>query len=226
MNVTALLALKLFLSPVLVGGATWIQQRWGHAIGGRIIGLPLTTGPFLIIVAIQEGRQYAANATHGIVAGQFALALFTYTYAITVRRMRWWQSLGVATVAELTATMFLTRFTPTLILLMVINLLLIGGALRSWPTPGPKPPHVVHPNWELPARIITAVVIIVTLSALARSLGPVVAGALATYPVIISVLGAFTQRRYGPEGTLNTLRGLMQSLPVTVVIIGAAAAVL
>lgn len=218
---SALLALKLFLSPVLVGSATWIQQRWGHAIGGRVIGLPLTTGPFLIIVAIQEGRSYAADAAHGIVAGQFALALFTYVYAITVRRLRWWQSLGIATATELAATALLTQFTPALILLIAINLLVIATALENWPTPGPTPPKVVHPRWELPARIITAVVIIVTLSALARALGAIFAGALATYPVIISVLGAFTQRRYGPEGTLNTLRGLMQSLPITVVLIGA-----
>lgn len=224
--VSSLLALKLLLSPTLVGTATWIQQRWGHIVGGRIIGLPLTTGPFLIIVAIQEGRTYTASAAHGIVAGQLALAFFTFIYAISVRHLLWWQSLGLATIVELTTTFVLTHFTPNLLLLIPLILLIIGLALYFWPKSQEFEPVVAHPRWELPARIITAVIIIVTLSGLAQLLGPVMAGALATYPVIISVLGAFTQRRYGPEGTIVTLRGLMQSLPITVLLIGAVALVL
>lgn len=217
---SGLLALKLLLSPVLVGGATAIQQKWGHAIGGRVIGLPLTTGPFLIIVAIQEGSTYAANAAHGIVTGQLALAFFTYVYALTVRRLRWWQSLGLATIVDVTTTLLLARYTPDLKLLLPIIVIVIALSLRFWPAPGAPTPTVEHPRWELPARILTAVVIIFTLSGLAQLLGPILAGALSSYPVIISVLGAFTQRRYGPEGTLNTLRGLMQSLPITVALIG------
>lgn len=219
-TVSGLLALKLFLSPVLVGGATWIQQRWSHAIGGRVIGLPLTTGPFLLIVALQEGRSYAASAAHGIVAGQFALALFTYVYALTVRRLKWWQSLGAATLVELSTTVVISRFTPNVMAVMAIIFIVIVAALRFWPPAEPQVAPMSHPKWELPARIFTALVIIVTLSALAQLLGPILAGALATYPVIISVLGAFTQRRYGADGVINTLRGLMQSLPITVVLIG------
>lgn len=221
-----LLALKLVLSPALVGGATWIQQRWGHGIGGRIIGLPLTTGPFLLIVALQEGRGYAANAAHGIVAGQLALALFTYVYALLVRRTAWWQSLGIASIVELTTTVVVARFTPPLFVLIPVILTLIGYGLTHWPSPGETTAVVAHPTWELPARILTAVAIIFVLSGLAQVLGAIMAGALATYPVIISVLGAFTQRRYGPEGTLRTLRGLMQSMPFTVVLIGIVAFVL
>jgi len=46
-----------------------------------------------------------------------------------------------------------------------------------------------------------------------------VAGALSTYPVIASVLGAFNQRRFGAAATVSTLRGLMQTLPITIGII-------
>lgn len=223
---SALLVLKLTLSPVLVGGATWIQQRWSHAVGGRIIGLPLTTGPFLLIVGIQEGRDYAANAAHGIVAGQLALTFFIYVYAITVRKMEWWQSLGIATGVELATTLLISQFTPHLLILIPLILTAIATSLRWWPGEGQPTARVAHPKWELPVRILTAVAIILALSGLAQLLGPIAAGALATYPVIISVLGAFTQRQYGPEGTINTLRGLMQSLPITVVLIGGIALVL
>lgn len=221
--VSSLLALKLFLSPVLVGGASWIQQRWGHAIGGRIIGLPLTTGPFLLIVYLQEGSSYAGRAAHGIVAGQLALAVFTYVYAVSVTRLSWWGSLGIATLCELGTTLALTQNTPSLALLVPINLGVIVMALRHWPEPLALAARVTHPAWELPARLMTAVTLIVGLSALAQLLGPTMAGALATYPVIVSVLGAFTQRRYGAEGVQAILRGLLESLPVTVLIIASVA---
>lgn len=225
-HVSSLLALKLALSPALVGGATWVQQRWGHAIGGRIIGLPLTTGPFLLIVGLQEGRSYAATAAHGIVAGQLALALFTYSYALAATRMSWWQSLGIATSIQVVTTLLLTHATPSLVALIPLNLAVILLSLFLWPQGTGQIERVAHPSWELPARILTAVAIIMTLSGFATLLGPTMAGALSTYPVIISVLGAFTQRRYGPQGTVNTLHGLMQSLPITVTIMSAAALLL
>ena len=219
------MALKLLLSPALVGSATWIQQRWGHAIGGRVIGLPLTTGPFLLIVGLQEGREYASTAAHGVIAGQFALALFTTVYAHLVRRFPWYLSLGLATGVQVSVTLVVSRLSVPIALLVPAIFLIIVLALKTWPA-YEESASIEHPRWELPARIVTAVALIVTLSGLASVLGPTLAGALASYPVIISVLGAFTQKRYGPNGVLNTLRGLMQSLPVSVAILAVIASLL
>jgi hypothetical protein len=74
------------------------------------------------------------------------------------------------------------------------------------------------PKWELPARILVTVVLILTLTGFANVLGPRVSGALSTYPVIISVLGAFSQKRFGPHSTVATLHGLVQALPITTAI--------
>jgi hypothetical protein len=35
-----ILALKLVLTPVLIGGASLAARRWGPAIGGLIVALP------------------------------------------------------------------------------------------------------------------------------------------------------------------------------------------
>ena len=68
-------------------------------------------------------------------------------------------------------------------------------------------------------RILVTLTLLITLSALAPHVGAKVAGALSTYPVIASVLGAFNQRRFGAAATVSTLRGLMQTLPITMGII-------
>ena len=75
------------------------------------------------------------------------------------------------------------------------------------------------PKWELPVRILVTLVLLVSLSALAPHVGAKAAGAMSTYPVIASVLGAFNQRRFGATATVSTLRGLMQTLPITMGII-------
>jgi hypothetical protein len=61
--------------------------------------------------------------------------------------------------------------------------------------------------------------VLISLSALAPHLGAKLAGALSTYPVLISVLGVFNHRRFGPGVTIATLKGLMQTLPITMAII-------
>ena len=39
------LALKLTLTPILILTASLASRRWGQAIGGWLVSLPLTTGP-------------------------------------------------------------------------------------------------------------------------------------------------------------------------------------
>lgn len=90
-------------------------------------------------------------------------------------------------------------------------------AIRFWPSYSNPPRTSQAPRWELPVRLLVTVALILILTGFASFLGPRVAGALSTYPVIISVLGAFSQKRFGPSATVATLHGLMQFLPLSMV---------
>lgn len=221
-----LLLLKLFLAPFFVALLGYIQRRWGDGIGGRLIGLPITTGPFIFIIYIQEGAPFAARAAHGVLVGQVALMVFSWVYAMAALRMSWGRALATGSAAYLLAGMVLTSFEIRLYILLP---LLIGTwliAWNYWPSYINEPRLSEPPRWEMPARLVVTVVLIVTLTGAASILGPRVAGALSTYPVIISVLGAFSQRRHGPNSTVATLHGLMQSLPITIAIMTILAATL
>lgn len=223
---SSLFLLKLFLAPFFVALLSYIQRRWGDGIGGRLIGLPLTTGPFIFIIYIQEGSSFAARAAHGVLVGQVALIVFSWVYAISALKMSWNRALAAATLACLTSGALLTSFEIHLFVLLP----LLGAswliASKFWPDYVIEARTSEVPRWELPARLVVTVVLIVTLTGTASILGPRVAGALSTYPVIISVLGAFSQRRHGPHSTVATLHGLMQSLPITILIMTILAVVL
>lgn len=212
----SLLLLKLFLAPLFVALVSYIQQRWGDGIGGRLIGLPLTTGPFIFIIFVQDGRDFAARAAHGVLVGQVALIIYCWIYAKSALKMSWARALSVGTLACLLVGGVLTSFE---IGLPVLLPLLIGTwslAFKFWPKYSNPPRDMQTPSWELPARLFATVTLILILTGFASVLGPRVAGALATYPVIISILGAFSQKRFGPTVTVATLHGLIQVLPLSV----------
>lgn len=56
------LALKLVLAPALIGAASLAGRRWGPAVSGWLVGLPLTSGPIAFFLRLdgcsQMWREY------------------------------------------------------------------------------------------------------------------------------------------------------------------------
>ena len=44
--------LKILLTPALIAVATLLARRWGPGVGGTLAGLPLTSTPVSIFLAI------------------------------------------------------------------------------------------------------------------------------------------------------------------------------
>lgn len=206
--------------------AHYLQKNYGHGIGGRLIGLPITTGPFILIICLQEGRSFGGHVAHGVLLGQIALSMYCWVYAMASARFNWWISLIVGTSTCLTTGFITTQFhistVQTLTLLMIVWVI----AIKWWPPIVALPEKIKSPSWELPTRVLVTVIVLFGLSTLAPHLGANVSGAFSTYPVIASVISAFNHRRYGPAATMATLRGLMETLPVTIAFITVLALVL
>ena len=212
---TILLGLKLFLAPFFLWIISILQSRYNARLGGLFLGLPLTTGPFLIIIGIQEGQNFAKTAAHGVLVGQLSLIVFCFVYAIAAKNLNWYRSILVATIAVWLSGYIFNLFNfsnlgiaMTLFFFWAISL----GLFPMYENPTEK---VVAPKWELPVRLVTTAVLILILTATANILGSRVSGALSTYPTIITVLGTFSHRRNGPKYLIATLHALIQALPIT-----------
>ena len=211
-----LLALKLFLVPPFVILISYIQKRWGHGIGGKLLGFPIITGPFLLIIYLQEGRTYAAAATHGVLIGQIVLMTFLWSYSKTAIQISWVPALATATFLNLCLGAFLSSFAISLPLTLTLLVLTWASTMKFWPEYSPPAKERKSPRWELPARVLASVALILILTGLANTLGARVAGALSTYPVIISVLGSSNHRRSGSDALLATTHGLLKTLPLAI----------
>ena len=206
----ALLALKLGLTPALIGLATLASRRWGPAVGGLLIALPLTSGPVLFFLVLDQGASFAARATEGSLAGSVAVGAFCLAYAWAGRRLPWWGSFGLACAAYVGVAIGLPLLVAgRLPVLLGIALATPPIALLLLPARTPLPAETAPPWWDLPARMVAGAALVVGITAAAAALGPEASGLLATFPVFITVLAVFTHRREGPSRTLQLVRGVL-----------------
>jgi hypothetical protein len=75
------LVLKLALTPVLIIGASIAGRRFGGAVSGWLVGLPLTSAPIAAFLAAEQGPQFAAHAAVGSLSGAAAEGAFCLVYA-------------------------------------------------------------------------------------------------------------------------------------------------
>ena len=208
----SILILRLLLTPSLVVLVSYIQKRWGHAIGGRVIGLPLSTAPFLVLIYLMEGADQTARAAHGVVAGQIAVASYCFVFSFLSWRKSWpialltgWLVAGIAdfTLVQLSNTWLAGA---TVVLVSAI-------AVKFWPKPLFDDHAVRIPQWwETPMKALIAGTLVASLTWAKDVIGLQAAGVLASMPVILSVLAPMTLRTYGPSAVSDLLRGTTKSL--------------
>ena len=81
--------LKITLAPLLITSATLIARRWGPAIGGWFVGLPLTSGPVSLFLALEQGAEFAAASAVNALIGQCGIAVVSIIYAKSARGTAW-----------------------------------------------------------------------------------------------------------------------------------------
>ena len=204
----SLLLLKIAVTPLLIGGATLLQRRFGGAVGGLFTGLPVTSAPLSVFLALQNGPVFAAKAAVGTLLGLIAMAGFCATYARAARGKQWLPAMASATVASAALFTALAQVPqrPGLAAAMVFPVLLGLLLLVGRQAPGVSVPH---PWWDLPARMMFALAAVIGITAAAAHLGPTWSGMLATLPVLSAIMGGFTHRQAGPEPTRALLRGII-----------------
>jgi hypothetical protein len=208
-----LLALKLVLTPLLVGGASLAARRWGPAVGGLIVALPLTSGPVAFFLALDYGAAFAAEAVVGSLGGLVAIVAFSLAYAAAGSRAGAGAGLVAAALAYLVAGLLvrpLVEASTWLLLALVFVSVALG--LRLLPRGGARHAAPTHPWWDLPARMAIATALVVGLTAIAPLLGPHTSGLVATFPVYVAVMVTFTQRHQGAPAAIDVLRGLLAGL--------------
>lgn len=207
------LALKLLLAPMLVVASSLAGRRWGPRMTGILVVLPIVAGPILLILYLEHGREFAAQAASAATLAIAPLALFALIFAYLSRRHSWLPTLTIAWIAVLLVDLVLSRVrVPAAVALLLALLALHGAGALLRRLDQQPPPLLPTPWWDLPARAIATALLVVLVTGLATALGPELTGALAPFPIALSVVCAFTTAQGGHAGVLALLRGIVPGL--------------
>src|SRR5262245_55556068 len=195
-----------------------LVSRWsGPTVGGLLMGLPWMTGPLLIFLALDKGEAFAADACAGIELGIVCVAAFMLAYGFVSTFARWPASVAAGGVAFAGSALAIKDVALTLpeaaavasATLLVTYLLL----------PRPRGPTMTSllPWWDIPARMLSTCALVTAILVSADFLGARLSGIVSTYPVVTTVICAFTHQQWGRDAVRRILRGLTLSLLVFVV---------
>ncbi len=212
--------LRIGLTPIAFALVSKAQSRFGDWIGGRLIGLPLTTGPFLLTVCMTTSRTTAAHAAAGVTNGQMAVVVFCSGYAWTARRMRPLRatvtSLGIA----LAAVVGLSSFAGTWSAAGAVWIT-IAASLALWPWDSTRASACSRGGRSArPApmlqRALISTCVVATMSTLVPILGAHAAGVISSAPILLSIMLPGTHRQTGAAGAAAMARGTIVSMAATV----------
>lgn len=209
-----MLVIKLLLTPLIIGTVTMIGRKWGPRAAGLVVGLPVTTGPVSMFLAVERGPAFAARAAAGSVAGLIGTGCFCATYALLARRRDWPVALAGG-LAALVAVTLVLQASPlplmTAVGLAVATLVLLWAGVSRLAEGGAAsaPARAAAPAWDLPARVLVSTAMVAGVTGAAGLLGSQLSGVLSALPVFGAVLGAFTQRGEGSIAAVTLMRGLI-----------------
>jgi uncharacterized membrane protein (GlpM family) len=187
------------------------SRRWGLKIGGAIGGFPVVVGPTLFFFALEQGPDFTAQAALRALLAIPPFGVFCMAMSWLSLRLRLSAALVLAWAAFLLAGWLILQWQAELLpagLAAVASASLVPLALPKAGARG----ALAAPSlslWDLPIRMLATVLLILSVTGLAKTLGPAWSGLLAAFPIASSILAGFARLSDGPGGPAALLRGTL-----------------
>lgn len=207
-----MLALKLLLVPALLAAVTLAGRRWGQRVAGWLGSFPIVAGPILLILTLENGAAFGAEAAGRALAGVVATTGFFVLYARLAPRLAWPAALAASTAAWLALVAWLGLLPGTLpaaaaaaIATLALAPFAMGAAPAATATgaaSGAAPSRL-----ELPARMLAGAMLVLVTSGLGARFGPEASGYAALFPVVGGTAAVFNHARQGAGAAVTFLHG-------------------
>jgi len=210
-----ILAIKLFLAPIFIVITTFVQKRYGARVGGIMVSIPFILTPILIVIYLQEGKEFFQQAIVANYAGQIGILLYISVYARLASKFTWPLSALGATLSYLIVVFALSPRIGNVWIGLTAWIMVWLITLKIFPEYNRTVVSHASPWWEILLRIASALTLIFVITAIAADVGPHLSGALAMFPVMTTVMSTFNHGRFGSRSAIALLHGMTQSLWVT-----------
>jgi len=205
------LLFKIILAPVLIGLVSLAGRKWGPGVGGWLLGIPLNSGPIIFFVLLEQGTLFASETTRGSLLGILAWASFCIVYAFCCVRMQWWWSTLLGWIAYFVLGFLLLFVNWNVVWAFALVCIALASTLLLFPDARHTAPVSTPPSRDLWLRMATASAMVVTLTGVAKILGPTRSGILSAFPAYTTILAVFNHR-HGAALAVRTLKGVTVGL--------------
>ena len=171
LQVWEFLAIKLVSVPIFILTVSMVAHKWGPSVGGVVLGLPLTSGPVLFFLALEQGTSFAAASALGTLLGLISLSASCIVFSWLSFRLGWLACLVGCCVTFFMMTLILTlvSFPSVLSLVSVVAFLLV--ICRLFPSGASGSISREVPKWEIPARMIAATGLVLLITGAGVNIG-------------------------------------------------------
>jgi hypothetical protein len=204
-----MLLLKLLLTPLFIAAVTLAGRRWGAFVSGWLVGLPLTSAPVMLFIALEQGTAFASRAAQGTMTGTISVALFCLAYSWLSLRLNWPICLLLGWGVFFASTFLLEQVSVPLLPSFLAILVILAIITAALPKDRQLDTLTTPPKWEIGARMIVATLFVLALTGSAALLGPQLSGLLTPFPLFASIVAAFTHSFQGAIAARRVLRGVL-----------------
>ncbi|WP_225034174.1 hypothetical protein [Paraburkholderia sp. XV] len=204
-----MLALKLALVPGFLAGLTMAGRVWGPSVAGWLAGLPVVAGPIVLLLAMERGTAFAAQASAASIAAIAASEAFNFAYAWTCRFARWPVALGAGLVAWALIAVLLTHLPASLAWSLAAACVAVAVSQAGLPRVEGAVPAARVGVIDLALRMLAGALLTLAVTTLSASLGAAWSGMLSVFPLLGIVLAVSAQRAHGASFVGLLMRGMV-----------------
>ncbi len=205
----SILAIELISVPIFIYAVSIAARRWGPSVGGWIVSLPVSSGPVLFFLALEQGYSFASRAAQGTMMGLISVSMSCFVYSKLSFKVSWQVSLAVSWVTFFVVGLLLDFLSTPLVWSFVI---VVGFSSMIWIVSPSGELSCARPKtlaWEIPARMLVATTLVLIITASASGLGPQLSGLLTPFPIYATVLAVFIHKFDGAAQCALFLRGVI-----------------
>lgn len=198
--------IKMLVTPCLVVAVSLVTKHWGSLTGGILAGMPLTSGPILIFITIEQGASYARSSIQESIAGLAAIMIAYLAYLIASKKLNQLTCIAISLTSFIVSS-YLLVFTGERLLSISSILFCVALILILTPQTPLKNNNIENKNINLFARVACAVTLVIIVTESAYHFGPKVSGILSPIPAIAWPVLVFTHYQQGRRMLLQMIRG-------------------
>jgi hypothetical protein len=215
------LIVKMIATAGFVCLASWAAERAGPLVGAMVATLPLSAGPSYVFLALDHDAAFIAASARASLAANAANAVFCFVHVLAARRLAGAPrgrgtalSVAAALAAWALCAVAIRGFEWSLLgaVLFSVAVFLVCVPLTRRARQASMPP-AVRRWYDVPLRAGMVATLVAVVLGLSRTVGPVVTGVLALFPIVLLSLVLIFQPRIGGPGTAaltaNAIFGLI-----------------